>query len=315
MWIARPGYPSCVDLNKDAQIDTGQIEDRRGQGGGGLSGVPIPLPGGRGGRGGWIVTILFLIVALAGGGLLGGNMLSDDGGSGDLGQKCAASNPNRLDEPDCRSALFVNSIQDYWQDNLPQTLGAQYQQAKTVFFSQAVNTGCGQADSAVGPFYCPADGKVYIDLTFFDELETRFGAKGVFAQAYVLAHEYGHHVQNLVGTSDEVDRARQRDPGNANALSVRLELQADCYAGVWSKHATQTTDASGRPLINSLSDADIKSALNAAAAVGDDTIQKKTTGRVDESKFTHGTAAQRQKWFTTGYGGDPKACDTFTGAI
>jgi len=302
-----------VDLNKDAQIDTSQIEDRRGHGGGGgLSGVPIPQPGG---RGGWIVTIIALILVLAGGGIFGSNLLGDDGGSGDLGQKCAVSNPSRLDEPDCRSALFVNSIQDYWQDNLPQTLGTQYQQAKTVFFSQAVNTGCGQADSAVGPFYCPPDSKVYIDLTFYDELETRFGAKGVFAQAYVLAHEYGHHIQNLVGTSDEVERGQQRDPGNANALSVRLELQADCYAGVWAKHATQTTDASGRPLIKSLSDADIKSALDAAAAVGDDTIQKKTTGRVDESKFTHGTSAQRQKWFTTGYGGDPKSCDTFTGAI
>lgn len=302
-----------MNLNKDAQIDTSQIEDQRGAGGGGPSGMPIPLPSG---RGGWIITIIALIVVLAGGGVLGGNMLGGDGGGTDLGQKCAVSNPNRLDEPDCRSALFVNSIQDYWQDALPTTMGRQYQQAKTVFFSQAVSTGCGQADSSVGPFYCPPDGRVYIDLSFYDELENRFGAQGVFAQAYVLAHEYGHHVQNLLGVSDQVRRGQQRDPGNANALSVRLELQADCYAGVWAKHATATTDASGRPLIDRLTDADTKSALDAAAAVGDDTIQKKTTGRIDESKFNHGTAAQRQKWFSTGFGGgDPKSCATFSGPV
>ncbi|NUR73308.1 MAG: hypothetical protein HOU81_21025 [Hamadaea sp.] len=286
-----------MDLNKDAQIDTGQIEDRRGAGGSGLSGMPIPLPSG---RGGWIVTIIFLIVAIAGGGVLGGNMLSDDGGSSNLAEKCAASNPNRLDEPDCRSALFVTSIQDYWQDALPGTFGKKYQQAKTVFFSQAVSTGCGQADASVGPFYCPPDGKVYIDLSFYDELENRFGARGIFAQAYVLAHEYGHHVQNLLGAAV-----------GGSGDSVPIELQADCYSGVWAKHATQTTDASGRPLIKSLSQADIQSALDAAAAVGDDTIQKKTTGHVDESKFTHGSAAQRQHWFSTGYeSGDPKSCDT-----
>lgn len=300
-----------MDLNKDAQIDTSQIEDRRGQGGAGLGGMPIPMPSG---RGGWIVTILALIIALAGGGLLGGNMLAD-GGDGDLAEKCAASNPNRLDQVDCRNALYVNSIQDYWQEALPQTLGRQYQQANTVYFSQAVNTACGQADSSVGPFYCPADSKVYIDLTFYDELTGRFGAEGVFAQAYVLAHEYGHHVQNLLGTNADVRRSQERDPARANELSVRLELQADCYAGVWAKHATQTADASGRPLINKLSQEDIDSALSAAAAVGDDSIQKKTTGRVDESQFTHGTAEQRQRWFTTGYAGDPRACDTFTGAV
>ena len=156
-----------------------------------------------------------------------------------------------------------------------------------------MNTGCGAADSGVGPFYCPEDDLIYIDVSFWNELATRFGADGEFAQPYVLAHEYGHHVQDLLGTEARVRRQMERDPARQNELSVALELQADCYAGVWTNHATQTTDASGRPIFTQLTDADIDQALEAAAAVGDDAIQKKMGGTVDESQFTHGSSEQR----------------------
>jgi uncharacterized protein len=297
-----------VTLNDDAQIDTSQISDQRSGGGGGLAGLPIPI----GGRGGIIGTIITIVALLIGGGFGINAMTGDNSDNSSLSEACSTANPNRLQRTDCRNALYVNSIQDYWQDALPQTFGKPYQRAKTVFFAQAVNTGCGSADSGVGPFYCPTDNQVYIDLSFYDELARRFGAPGQFAQPYVLAHEYGHHVQDLLGTSEQVSRAQQRDPGNANAYSVRLELQADCYAGVWTRHATETTDASGRPLFTSVTQADIEQALQAAAAVGDDSIQRKSGVDVDESKFTHGSSAQRQQWFTTGFqSGDGRSCNTF----
>jgi predicted metalloprotease len=313
-----------MELNENAQVDTSQIEDRRGAGGGGGfggGGIPIPIPGGGGGRGGLLMTIIAIVVALLGGGGVlasqmggGGNAPADNSG---LDKSCATSNPDHTKQTDCRNALFVNSIQNFWSKELPQVSGKPYEQAPTVFFSQQVNTGCGAADSGVGPFYCPQDHKVYIDLAFYDELATRFGAKGEFAQPYVLAHEYGHHVQSLLGTEASMRRAQQRDPGNANKYSVMLELQADCYSGVWTKHATETTDANGQPIFKSITQADIQQALEAAASVGDDTIQKKMgNGQVDESKFTHGTSAQRQQWFNTGYqSGEPKSCDTFGNSL
>jgi predicted metalloprotease len=301
-----------VELNEDAQIDTDQISDQRSGGGGGLGGLPI------GGRG-LVGTIITLVALLVGGGFGINAMTGGSGQEGDnstLKEQCSTANPNRLQRTDCRNALYINSIQDYWQDALPQTFGKPYQPAKTVFFAQAVNTGCGAADSGVGPFYCPPDSQVYIDLTFYQELSDRFGAPGEFAQPYVLAHEYGHHVQHLLGTEEQVRRAQQRDPDHANAYSVRLELQADCYSGVWTKHATETADANGRPLFTRITQQDIQQALQAAAAVGDDTIQKKAGGRVNESAFTHGSSAQRQQWFTRGYqSGDGRACDTFGSAI
>jgi predicted metalloprotease len=180
-----------------------------------------------------------------------------------------------------------------------------------VLFSQAVNTGCGMADSAVGPFYCPGDRKVYLDLTFFGTLQRDFGAEGgPFAQAYVVAHEYGHHVQNLLGTMNKVSRNSR--PG-ADSPSVRLELQADCYAGVWSHHATTVPTANGQPLIVELTQQDINDALDAAARIGDDYIQSELGGgRVNPDAFTHGSSAQRQRWFGTGYeAGDPARCNTF----
>jgi predicted metalloprotease len=311
-----------MELNENADLDTSQVEDARGSGGGGgggFGGLPIPMGGGGMGM---IVTIVVVVIGLlVGGGTLGRSLLGGGSGSGQgnntqLEQKCATSNPDRFKDTDCRNLLYVNSIQAYWQTALPQTFGKPYRQAPTRYFSGGVNTGCGQADSGVGPFYCPADDRVYIDLAFYDELSSRFGAKGQFAQPYVLAHEYGHHVQDLLGTEAQMRRAQQRDPNNANQYSVMLELQADCYAGVWTHHATETKSAKGQALFTSVTDSDVQEALTAAAAVGDDSIQKKMGGGVDESKFTHGSAEQRQHWFSQGYQtGDARACDTFGNGV
>lgn len=296
-----------MTLNENADIDTSQVTDRRGSGGG-LGRIPIPVGGG-------LLGTLLVIGLVVAGTFLGPRLFDDEGG-GAVDQTCATSNPDRFQLTECRNALYVNSIQAYWQKALPQTFGKPYEQVDTVFFDNAVTTGCGEADSGVGPFYCPIDKHVYIDLSFYDELASRFGAKGRFAQPYVLAHEYGHHVQNLLGIGADVRRQQERDPAAANELSVRLELQADCLAGVWAKHAPETTDAKGQPIFQKLTQADIDQALEAAAAIGDDRIQKQSTGRIDESKFTHGTSAQRKSWFTKGYStGDGKQCDTFSGAL
>jgi len=323
-----------MELNENADLDTSQVEDMRGSrggaGGGGGFGLPIPgLGGGKGGIGLVLIAVLCLVGFLCVGrgslGSLGGLGGLTDTTTGnnvgqqadtDLNQTCAASNPNRFNDPACRNLLYINSIQNYWQTGLPQNFSRPYEPATTRYFSGSVNTGCGTADSGVGPFYCPADNHVYIDLAFYDELANRFGARGAFAQPYVLAHEYGHHVQALLGTETAMRRAQQRDPRNANAYSVMLELQADCYAGVWAKAATQTTSATGQPLFASLTMQDIQEALQAAAAVGDDTIQKRSTGRVNESAFTHGSAELRQQWFNQGFTtGDPRQCNTFGNAL
>ncbi len=306
-----------MELNQDAQIDTSQVEDQRGGGGGGLGGM---LPIGGGGRGGLIGVVITVLLVLVGGGVGASQLFGGSGGGNtdntNINQECSSGNPDRLQNTDCRNTLFVNSIQNFWQTELPQVFGRPYQPADTVFFASQTSTGCGAADSGMGPFYCSVDKKVYIDLTFYQELQTRFGAKGEFAQPYVLAHEYGHHAQDLVGTEGQVQRAEQRDPGRANQYSVMLELQADCFAGVWAAHATRTKDASGRPLITSITQQDIQDAVNAAGSVGDDTIQKQAGQQVNQDKFTHGSAAQREQWFTTGYqSGDPKACNTFGGAL
>ncbi|MEV6967511.1 neutral zinc metallopeptidase [Hamadaea sp. NPDC051192] len=276
------------------------------------------------GRGGLLIIVLVAVVCIGlfcclGRGNLSG--LGDLGGLGgtnpsanssSLASTCAKSNPNRFDDPACRNLAYINSIQAYWQKSLPQTMGKNYEIVPTRFFSGQVSTACGAATSGVGPFYCPGDKRVYIDLSFYDELANRFGAPGNFAQAYVLAHEYGHHVQNLLGTEAQVRRAQQRDPANANKYSVAMELQADCYAGVWAKAASGTTDASGVPIFKSLTTADLQEALNAAAAVGDDRIQQQSGGQINEAGFTHGSSAQRQQWFTQGYQtGDPQQCNTF----
>jgi uncharacterized protein len=216
-----------------------------------------------------------------------------------------ASSPYRESVTDAESAGLIRatlaSTEDVWGQIFSQA-GRQYQQPTLVMFSGTDTSGCGAAQSAMGPFYCPADQKVYIDLSFYDELKQRFGAPGDFAQAYVIAHEVGHHVQNLLGTSDKVHQAQQRaSKMQGNALSVRLELQADCYAGVWAFHAQQL-----------LEPGDVEEALNAAQAIGDDRLQKQATGQVVPDSFTHGSSEQRMRWFKRGIdAGDVQQCDTF----
>ncbi len=304
-----------MDLNRDAQIDTSQVEDERGTGGG-LGRLPIPV----GGRGivGLVVTLLVVLLGggYAGSQLLGGGSGGQGGGADNsrLAQECSTANPSRLSNLDCRNVLYINSVQDFWQGELPRVFGTAYQKADTVFFSQQAQTGCGAADTGVGPFYCAQDAHVYIDLSFYQELANRFGAQGQFPQAYVLAHEYGHHVQDLVGTLPQVNRLEQTHPAQANQYSVMLELQADCYAGVWARHATQTRDASGRPIFVQVTGQDIQDAVDTAGAIGDDAIARQAGQRADQRQFTHGSSAQREQWLTTGYQtGDPKACDTFGG--
>lgn len=197
-------------------------------------------------------------------------------------------------------SFVLDDAQNTWKRILPG-----YRDATLVLFREAVDSGCGFAQAATGPFYCPVDQKVYIDLSFFDELDRRFGAPGDFAQAYVLTHEIGHHVQTLMGTERQVRSAQQQDPSLENELSVRMELQADCYAGVWG-HDTAQRDI--------LSSGDVEEALNAAAAIGDDRLQKEATGRVQPESFTHGSSAQRVQWFRRGMEqGRVEACDTFGG--
>jgi predicted metalloprotease len=275
-----------------ARLDPGQVSDRRGAGFGMGRGVAL---GGGGGLIGLVVVLLFALGGLSGGGGGDGGFGLSGQGNGDLARKCqTGADANQHEE--CRIVAVVNSVQEYWSGAVDG-----YRPANTVFFDAQVETGCGVASSAVGPFYCPADSQVYIDLGFYDELRQRFGAQGgPFAEAYVIAHEYGHHVQNLLGTNSRVEPGEGPKSG-----SVRLELQADCYAGVWAAHAVETS------LIEKLTNADIADGLDAAASVGDDRIQA-TTGQVDRESWTHGSARQRQKWFSTGYRrGQPASCDTF----
>ncbi|MEV8507209.1 neutral zinc metallopeptidase [Actinoplanes sp. NPDC051475] len=304
-----------MELNENARIDTSQIEDQRssGGGGGGFGGLPI----GGGGLTGIVVTVLIALV----GGYFGINNLSGGGGapqSGDntsLQQECSQS--DAVKQLDCRNVLFVNSIQDYWVDAYPQNFEGAYKSSKTVFFANNVRTGCGAADSGTGPFYCPADDRVYIDVTFYRLLADQLGAPGEFAQPYVLAHEYGHHIQDLAGTEAAMRREQERNPGDANKLSVKLELQADCYAGVWAKNATGTDDAGGQKIFKTITQQDIQEGLDTASKIGDDTLQQRSGGSINPAEFTHGTSAQRQHWFSQGYeSGSPKNCDTFAaGAV
>ena len=300
-----------MELNENARADTSQIDDQRGSGGGGL-GLPI----GGGGITGIVISLLLAVV----GGYFGINQATgggepQQGDNTSLSQECSQS--NATEQLDCRNVLYVNSIQDYWVEAMPQHFKDPYKPAKTTFFANQVRTGCGAADSGVGPFYCPADDRVYIDLTFYKQLAEQLGAPGEFAQPYVLAHEYGHHIQDLTGTEASMRRQQERDPDQANALSVKLELQADCYAGAWAKNATGTDDGSGQKIFTSITDQDIQEGLDTAAKIGDDTLQQRGGGTINPAEFTHGTSAQRQQWFRTGYdSGNPESCDTFkAGAV
>jgi predicted metalloprotease len=222
------------------------------------------------------------------------------------GEVAPPVNESPAEAKESQLVKFVfDTAQVTWSQVMRQE-GAPWHDAKLVLFRNATQTGCGVGQSAMGPFYCPMDQKIYIDLSFYDELRSRFGAPGDFAEAYVITHELGHHVQHLLGTDAKVRRAQEQNPSEANALSVALELQADCYAGVWANHTKQE---------NILEPGDIEEGLNAAAAVGDDRIQAQTTGRVNVDTFTHGSSQQRATWFKRGFSsGDPKACNTFSGS-
>jgi predicted metalloprotease len=298
-------------FDEDSQLDTSQVQDTRGRGG-------FPRGGGVaiGGGAGILGVIVFILLQLLGGGTTSSGALPGidqvQGSDSNLEEECKTGADANAKQ-DCRVVAVVNSVQEFWAAEF-QRRNTRYQLAPTQLFSGATQTGCGAASADVGPFYCPPDGTVYIDLSFYQELQTKFGAKGgPFAQAYVLAHEYGHHVQDLAGTMDKVGGSRS----GAQSGSVRLELQADCYAGLWANHATtEPGPDGGDPLVERITDEDIADGLNAAAAIGDDTLQEKFQGQVNPDSFTHGTSAQRQKWFETGYRtGDLAQCDTFSGSV
>lgn len=301
-------------FNPRARLDRSQVQVRRG-GGGGRGGLPLPIPSSAGGKvGGGLGGIIVLIIILVLSGGLGGGGGGLPGSSGvdttnveGLTECKTGDDANASEE--CALVASVNSIQAFWSEALGQQSNRDYEPALSVFFTDSTNTGCGGATSAVGPFYCPIDKTVYLDTTFFDAmLEGQLGAKGgAFSQSYVMAHEYGHHIQNLLGTLGRV--RTQRGP---NSDAVRLELQADCYAGMWAKYATTVEDENGEVFILELTRDDYARAMDAAAAVGDDRIQEKTAGRVNPEQWTHGSSGARMMWFETGLrDGTLRACDTF----
>jgi uncharacterized protein len=294
-------------FRRGQRLDPGQVTDVRGRSFG-MGGLAV----GGGGLGLAALVVYLLFTLLSGGegalgqlGPLEGTQVGQDATPSEVQQVCRSSE-SANERDDCRIVGVVNSVQRFWTDVFERS-GRRYQDVNTVFFTDQVQTECGFATSEVGPFYCPADKLVYIDLGFFDELESRFGAtNSPFVQAYVLAHEYGHHVQDQLGVLDAIRGSRQ----GPESKSVRSELQADCYAGVWAANAVQTG------LIEEIPQSDINEGLDAAAAIGDDRIQAQTQGQVNPETWTHGSSEQRRRWFSRGYEqGKPAACDTFSGSI
>jgi len=278
-------------MRLDDSRESDNVEDRRASG---------PRIGGRGTIG--IGTIVLALVAMYFG--VDPNVVLQMAEGPPTQQQAPATKPPANDP----QARFVSKVlgetEDTWSAIFQKDLNRQYVAPKLVLFRGATPTACGTGQAAMGPFYCPADSKVYIDLAFFDELQNRFKAPGDFAQAYVIAHEVGHHVQHLLGISDQVDNLRRRNPSQANALSVRLELQADCFAGLWAQRANAAR--------NILEGGDVEEALAAATAIGDDRLQKQSQGYVVPDAFTHGSSAQRVRWFKRGLeSGSLKQCDTF----
>lgn len=272
------------------------VEDRRSEGGGGFSGI-----GGR--HIGWGGFLILLILSF----VFHRNLFTIFSGDSASDQPIAASAPSSTaaENTEVQLVSFVlDDVQATWEKLLPSQGGTRYRHAKLVLFRDSIDSACGQAESATGPFYCPDDEKVYLDLGFFEELQGRFGAPGEFAQAYVIAHEIGHHVQKLLGIEGQVQRMRRSDSREANPLSVRLELQADCFAGIWAMSTEQ------RKIVDQK---DVEAALRAAAAVGDDRLQKMATGHVSPESFTHGSSRERTQWFQTGLNSSTiSSCDTFS---
>ncbi|MGH3080055.1 MAG: KPN_02809 family neutral zinc metallopeptidase [Gaiellaceae bacterium] len=293
-------------FRRGARLDPDQVTDVRGRRMG-----PGGLAAGGGGIGLAVLVVYILFTLLTGGEGLGQLAPLEDQqvGQGDtpseVSQECRTGE-DANERQDCRIVAVVNSVQQFWKGVFERS-GRQYPYADTVFFTGQVQTGCGFASSQVGPFCCPRDQQIYVDLEFFDELQSRLGAGGApFAQAYVIAHEYGHHVQNQLGVLEQIGNDRQGPESRA----VRAELQADCYAGVWAANAVETG------LIEELTQADINDGLDAAAAIGDDRIQEQTQGQVNPETWTHGSSEQRRRWFSRGYDqGRPAVCDTFSGSI
>ncbi len=288
-------------FRKDAKLDPSQVEDYRGRGR-----VPGGAPIAVGGAGGVIGIVILLAFLLLGGGGLGdlgtleGQQVGPGTASSELQTECRTGE-DANEREDCRLVATINSIQTYWSRAL-----RNYEPARTRFFEGGIQTGCGAASSAVGPFYCPNDRYIYIDLGFFDQLESQLGARGgPLAEAYILAHEYGHHVQNLTG----VLQSANRDTGPQGG-QVRVELQADCYAGLWVGNSLDTG------FIEDITRQDVADALDAASAVGDDRIQERAQGRVTPESWTHGSSEQRRGWFVRGVeGSGPQSCDTFSGRV
>ncbi|HNN47491.1 MAG TPA: neutral zinc metallopeptidase [Marmoricola sp.] len=309
-------------FNPRARADQSQIDNREGLGGmsGGGSRLPIPLPGGTGGRitgGTVVVLVLYLILSTC----MGGGPLDPTGTTGTnqtqqptqhaQGQACTGKQAEQ--DQGCQIDLFTTSIQDYWKKEFPAQTGSSYETIQTVRFSGVTNSACGTAQSEMGPFYCPNDMRVYLDTTFFDQMLTgQLGAEGgPFSIGYVVAHEYGHHIENLLGVLGQI-----RTQQGPNSDGVRVELMADCLAGAWAANATDTLDAQGQPIITEITQDDVRRAIDAAQAVGDDRIQKRSSGRVNPEAWTHGSAEQRMRWFTKGMQkGSIKACNTFARGV